>query len=239
MPQIRTDMKPATHIAVLFFSLIALPLMAQPFSFTTYTDQYKKGEKQGETSVASYVVDGDRFAMSTYMSGLKVMTNVADLEERKMTMITYAGKNAQGIEMKMPHPDSIPPQTDTSMMPIVKSELKPTDEVKNADGYQCRRYEMETSTAYMEVWMLEGHDLDLLGVFHRFTGNLGGPAGLAGPTFMQIPLEKGFPMELYYEPRDGKIPATLTRVSQLKIGDVDTSDLDVSGVQMIEMPENQ
>ncbi len=215
------------------------PLQGQAYSFTTYTDNYKDGEKQGETTVMTYVVDGQKFAMSTFMSGLKVMTNVADLDERKMTMVTFAGGKGQGMQMDMPHPDSMPPMPDAPIAEPVNAKLKPTDEVKNADGYQCRRYEMDTKDAFMEVWMLEGHDIDLLGLFQQFSGNLGGPPGQIGPTLMTIPLEEGFPMELYYEPKDRKLPSILTRVSNLKIGDVDTSDLDVSEVQMIEMPKNQ
>jgi hypothetical protein len=225
------------RLYIVILLLFPALLFAQQYSFTTYTDTYKQGKKEGETAKATYVVDGNNFATSAYMNDLKVITNVMNLDDRKMTMITYAGQSVQGMQMDMPHPDSVSTGNGQQTKPKDGHELLKTEETKNADGFVCRKYEMDTDDAFMEVWMLEGHEIDLLGVFAKMTqGMPAGPTQM-GPTLMSIPLEKGFPMEMYYEPKNKKQPSTLTRVSNLEIGNIDTSVLDVSDIPMIEIPK--
>jgi hypothetical protein len=231
-------MKSTSHfLSIAFFLLFPVWLGAQQYSFTTYTDTYKEGKKDGETAKSTYVVDGNNFATSAFMNDIKVITNVINQDERKMTMITFAGESVQGMQIDMPHPDSM--STGNNQDPKVNDGpmLLGTEETKNADGYTCRKYEMDTEEAFMEVWMLEGYDIDLLGLFSKMTQDMPSGPSQMGPSMMTIPLEKGFPMEMYYEPKNKKLPATLTRVSDLEIGNIDTSVLDVSDIPMIEIPK--
>jgi hypothetical protein len=211
---------------------------AQAYSFTTYMDSYKNGKKEGETVRSSYVVNMNNIAMSSFMNDIRVMTNVINQDEGKMTMITYAGENVQGIQMDIPEPDSTAQTLEKDLPKKDDILLQKTEETKNADGYLCRRYEAVAKDAYIEVWMLEGYDIDILGFFDNMTGGMPGGPAQAHPNIMTVPLEKGFPMELYYEPKNKKQAATLTRVSNLVIGNVDTSILDVSHIPMIEIPKN-
>lgn len=225
------------YFSITFILLLPALLFAQQYSFTTYTDTYKQGKKDGETAKATYVVDGNKFAMSAFMNDIKVMTNVVNQDEGKMTMITYAGQSVQGMQIDMPHPDSMSTGNEQGSKTQDGPTLLKTGETKNADGYTCRKYEMDTEEAFMEVWMLEGYEIDLLGLFSKMTQDMPSGPPQMGPSMMTIPLEKGFPMEMYYEPKGKKQPATLTRVSELEIGNIDTSVLDVSDIPMIEIPK--
>lgn len=225
-----------TLIALVYIGFSTLS--SQGYAFTTYTDAYVKGKKEGETSKMTYVVDSDRMAMSIWMNDIRVITNIFDLEERTMTMISYAGDHKEEMKMSM---GEEPEQRseESSERPKQENGFVKTDETKNVDGFQCRRYEKDSEDAYMEIWLLEGHDdIDLIGLYTRFAKSF--PAGAQAPegqnTMVNLPFPKGFPMEIYTEPKDKKSPATLMRVDRLNTKDVDLSILDTSHISIMEMP---
>ena len=211
----------------------------QSYSFTTITDQYQNFKKSGESQKLRYVVSDQKFATEMYMTGIRIIANIVNLEDSTITMVTYAGASKSGMQHKIPaKTEQVPTDSIVNMQASPSMDFFKTDEVKEMDGYKCSKYVCDGPTTLTEVWLLEGHaDLDFFGLQTKMmsamppmsSGGENGPTSANGPA-----MEKGFPMEIYTEMKNDKQTSTLMRVTELKIADVDTSVFDMSDVKMIE-----
>lgn len=211
-----------------------------PVSFSVrmeMTEVKKNGKSQDMAMVMSVV--SDRFGILIEDEEANETTRmILNTQDGKTTMITTDKKGVQsGFRMRMPGIKQMTAETAVEVMEGIT--IEETNERKVIDGYNCRKYIVTDSKngTTTESWVTTEANINAQEIFSGMMNAFGARAQKqkGGPGTALAGGYEGFP--ILSISNDGKSTYTM-RFKDLKVGEaaMDKSVLDVSGVQIQELP---
>ncbi|NNE30424.1 MAG: DUF4412 domain-containing protein [Saprospiraceae bacterium] len=195
-------------------------------SFTMIFDSFKNG-KQEKHSPATIHFHYNRNLVAMIMEGkdTKMAKIIMDSEENSMTMITEDNGKKTGMKMKRPNIEKITTQVMDDL------EVTKTGIFKTIDTYRCEKIlSTNKKDGYKTTsWVTRDFPIDYREVFQSMAM---GRIKNSGANQEWI---DGFSIESESVSGNGK-EVVITKTKNIKIGTVDKSVFDTSGVEIMSLP---
>lgn len=170
--------------------------------------------------------------LDTWATGINAITDdgqsriLLDNKEGYMTVITTNEDGTQGFKMRQP-------VFNADEMAQDDAAFKVTDlgNIRTIDGYKCREYLIEHEEGTTNIWLTKDLDLDPDVMFRALAAQAKQARQKNTLAFQQL---QGFPIEATTVSKNGK-DTTLAHYYNIKLGNIDKSVFDTSGVEIMNM----
>lgn len=194
-------------------------------SFTMEITELKNGKpgKEGPVRI-SYYVKGDEVAIQPENTGNGNTIMIFNVKDKTMTTLIEQKGEKTGVKMKMPDVMLNSVSDNDSDYSITK-----TDESKEIDGYNCRKYLIDSKDNTGFAWVTEDVDLDFEKMFTFLQGDK-----QKGSQMQEFSEMEGVPLEMYTKSKNKNEEFTM-KMLNLKTGEVDAAIFNTAGYEIMDM----
>ena len=194
-------------------------------TFTMEITDKKKGKPSKNSPMRmTYYLNHGQIAIKPEMEDEQNTVMIYDIEDKTMTTLIDQNGERTGMKMKMPSF-----KLDSKELDGFDATIEATNETRTIDGYDCKKYLIESSDYKGHAWITEEVDLDFEKIFSFL--NIKKDSKSKMPKFGDI---DGFAMETYSKHKS-KDEEYEMKVIDLKVGEVDEAIFDTSEYTITDM----
>lgn len=194
-------------------------------TFTMEVSELKNGKPtKNDAMRMTYYLNGEEIAIKPEMDDKQETVMIYNTESQTITTLIDQKGEKSGMKMKMPKM-----KMNSEDMDDIDFTVTPTDETKTIQGYECKKYLIESSDYTGHAWITEEVDINFQRIFSFLNNKKKGNSKM--PKFGNM---DGFAMETYSKNKK-KDEEYLMKIVDLKVGEVDESIFDTSGYAITDM----